>query len=549
MSALCAVRRRAADERGYVLVAALVLMVIVLAAALAVLAGTLSQQQLTTRDTQVRSAQQAAEAGLQATLYEQSETNLGANYNDNGGVLGLSNFLDCDVPQLNASGQITGTASLNAGIGGVCPQAETSSGSATTLWQPVGNHTYYEAESAPNEDQFLHGSSSASSEDLEFPELVAIGCTAATITDCENDDSAPTAQYWREELILQPVSPLQAIEGMGSVTINGLSALGLGATTLDGDVQTLGKLTTPTVLLGVNTALASSGLSPTLTASSFGGTIISNAQEVSATPCEPGVPSTNCIIEREPVTLTSSTCTPCSSLPTSDYNASAHTFAMSSGTVNLTAGQYVFCNFDATGGTLNIQTGPVQIFVASPTSALCSGNGYTKTSGVWNGGNFIATQGINNALTGTVNGVSNTIDPSELQIYVLGDSGGYDNATTVSIGDTYTCTAKNVLNVCISATAPAQAMVVYAPTSSVTVNTGTCVVTVLGSCTLGVAGAIDGAIVGDNVSITASSITQDLDIGNYPLYTGVSAFKPVEYAQCDDSVTKLTGTASDVDGC
>jgi Tfp pilus assembly protein PilX len=545
------VRRRIADERGYVLVVVMALMVVAIAGAFALLASTLSAQQMTTRDTRVRSAQQAADAGLQATLYEQSETNLGSTYNDNGGVLGLSNFLDCDVPQVSVSGQITGIVSLNAGTGGVCPQGETGSGTATSNWEALGNHTYYEAESVPNETQFEHGSSGgSSSEDLEFPEFVAIGCSAATITDCQNNDSSPTAQYWREEVILQPVSPLQAIEGMGSVTINGLSALGINAlVTVNGDVQTLGKLTTPLTVLGVNTALASSGLVPTFAASSFGGTVVSTAQTVTSTPCEAGDPTTNCIIQRQPVTLTNSTCTPCSTALGSDYNSTTHTFAMTSGTVNLTAGQYVLCNFNATGGTLNVQSGPVQIFIASPTSSLCSGNGYTEVSGSWNGGNFTAADGIDNTLTGTVNGIANLIDPSELQIYDLGDGGGYDNATSVSIGDTATCALK-VLGVCTLANTPiAQEMVVYAPTSKVTMNTGACLVGVLGSCTVGAAGAFAGSIVGDTTSITASAITQDLDIGNFPLYTGVNAFRPVEYVQCDASVTKLTGTSSDLNGC
>jgi len=549
MSSPADMRGRIADDRGYVLVVVMALMVVAIAGASALLASTLSSQQLTTRDARVRGAQQAADAGLQATLYEQSETNLGSTYNDNGGVLGLSNFLDCDVPQVSASGQVLGIVSLNAGTGDVCPQGETGSGTATTNWRSLGNHAYYQAEAVPNETQFLHGASGGSSEDLEFPEFVAIGCSAATITECEDDDSPPAAQYWREELILQPMSPLQAIDGMGNVTISGVSALGLSEATVNGDVQALGKLTTPTVLLGLNTDLTSSGLLPTLAASSFGGTIVSTAQEVAATPCRAGNPTTTCIVERQPVTLTNSACTPCSSLPSTDYNSTTHAFTMTSGTVNLTAGQYVFCNFDATGGTINVQSGPAQIFIAGPTSTLCSGDGYTKVSGLWTGGNFIAANGIDNLLTGRVNGISNTIDPSELQIYDVGDGGGYDNATSVSIGDTYTCTQKNLVNVCIAAAAPSEAMVVYAPTSTVTVNTGNCVVGVLGSCILGVAGAFDGSVVGDNVSMTASVITQDLDIGNYPLYTGVNAFRPAEYVQCNTSVTALTGTSSDLNDC
>jgi hypothetical protein len=542
------------DEGGFVLVIVMALIVVAVAGALALLATTLSARQLTSRDTRVRSAQQAADAGLQSTLYEQSETNLGATYNDNGGVLGLSNFLDCDVPQVSASGQVLGIVSLNAGTGGVCPEAESTSNTPTTEWEPLGNHTYVEAEVVPNEKQFLHGSSGGtSSEDLMFPEFVAIGCTAQTVTDCENNDPSPTAQYWRQELILQPISPLQAIEGMGNVSITGLSAFGLNAeVTLDGDVQTLGKLTTPALMLGVNTALASSGLTPTLAASSFGGTVVSTAQEVTATACQAGNPSANCIIERQPVQLATSTCTQCSSLG-ADYNSTSHTFTMTSAadSVAFNRGQYVFCNFNATNGTLTVNSGPVQIFIASPNSTLCSANGYTKdpVSGTWNGGNFNAANGINNTLTGTVNGVLNALDPSELQIYDLGDGGGYDNATTVSIGDSTTCALKLLGTCTVANPPPTQSMVVYAPTSKTTINTGACLVGSVGSCTLGAAGAFAGSVIGDNTSITASVITQDLDIGNYPLYSGVNAFRPAEYVQCDGSVTQLTGTSSDISGC
>ena len=47
-------------------------------------------------------------------------------------------------------------------------------------------------------------------------------------------------------------------------------------------------------------------------------------------------------------------------------------------------------------------------------------------------------------------------------------------------------------------------------------------------------------------SITASAISQDLDLGNYPLYAGVERVPARrEYvAASDTSVTKLTGTSS-----
>jgi hypothetical protein len=94
----------------------------------------------------------------------------------------------------------------------------------------------------------------------------------------------------------------------------------------------------------------------------------------------------------------------------------------------------------------------------------------------------------------------------------------------------------------------AQEMVVYAPTSSVTVNTSVCLnLPILGHTCAG--GLFEGSVIGDDTTLTAGTITQDLDIGNYPLYTGVNAFRPAEYVQCDSSVTNLTGTSSDLGGC
>ncbi len=108
-----------------------------------------------------------------------------------------------------------------------------------------------------------------------------------------------------------------------------------------------------------------------------------------------------------------------------------------------------------------------------------------------------------------------------------------------------------MLDICTQMSTPVtQSMVVYAPTSSVTVNTGVCLVKPGSPCTLGAAGVFSGALIGDNVSVTASTITQDLDLGNYPLYDGVSVFRPVQFIQCDATLTSLTANATtDTSGC
>jgi hypothetical protein len=62
-------------------------------------------------------------------------------------------------------------------------------------------------------------------------------------------------------------------------------------------------------------------------------------------------------------------------------------------------------------------------------------------------------------------------------------------------------------------------------------------------------GTFAGNVVGDNVSISASVITQDLDIGNYPIETGANTYRPQQYIQCDTSVTALTNASADTNGC
>jgi len=544
------------DERGITLIIVMALLLVGTLMGAAGLAEALSSSGRSYRDTRVRRAQQAADAGVQTQLYQQDEASMGSGaYDFNGGPLSAGKLLDCTVPQLNAGLQVSGLVSVAANTAGVCPQAETSGGSATSYSMPLGDHAYAQSEFYTNQTQLLGGSS----EDELFPEIVSIGW------DDNGQSAGANDVYAREKVILQPVGPLQAVEGMGDVTLNGLSALGLSAAVVvQGDVQALGKLTTPAVVTAVN--LQSSSLAPTFAASSFGPTIVSTAQNVTSTPCMAGNPVTNCVIKRVPVSIAASkpdcpTTAACTALG-SAYSGNtagntADTFSMSSGTVTFAAGDYVFCNFNATGGTINASsTGPVRIFIDSPTSARCAGNGYTQNgSGVWSGGNFNAADGINALLTGTVNGVSNAVDPSGVQIYVAGD-GSYANDTTVSIGDTSSCTLK-VLGVCtVGSTPPTQSMVIYAPTSATTVNTGVCLVGLLGSCTLGVAGAFAGSVVGDSVNITASTITQDLDLGNFPLYAGVNALQPVQYVQCGANnssgspVTSLTGVlATDTSGC
>jgi Tfp pilus assembly protein PilX len=551
------------DERGFAIVYVLALVAIAMALGAAALADTLSSRQLTTHDQRGRRAQQAAQSGIQSQLYDEAEASVGAAYNFTGGVLGLSTLLDCAVPQFNANLQVAGISAY-ASSGGVCPQALTSSGSPVTssAWTPVGNHAYFDAEYLSNKKE-ISGSGVGAA--VYFPEILSIGCDATSAANCKTTSSKNV--YARELALFAPTGPLQAIEGTGNVTINGLSVLGLNtAVAVNGDISSGATLALPTVALALNTNFTLNSVPSTSVQATFAyktetGNLISTANNVQVSGfCSAASPATNCVIKRQPVSITTTTCANCStgitcaSCTGGGYSSSNDTFTLTGGTATFASGDYVFCNFNATGGTIKTNassTTPVRIFILPPNSAPCNGYTYTaaqETNGTV--GNFYASPGINNLLTGTINNVSNTVDPSGLQIYVAGD-GSYDNNTTVYVGDGDKCTSVSLLGVCLSAvpSITTEAMVIYAPTSSVNVNLGQCVVGLLGSCTLGTAGAFIGSVIGDNTQVTATAITQDLDLGNYPLYSGTTLLQPVEYVQCDISKTTLGGATSDTGGC
>jgi hypothetical protein len=355
-----------------------------------------------------------------------------------------------------------------------------------------------------------------------FPKIVSIG---------SDDTNIPTGTgkvYSRQEAILAPIAPLQAVEGMNNVTITGLTLLGIPVTgVLNGNVLARADLTTPAVFAGLNLSGAVPALVATLAygGNLSGGLTIANVQHVN--------PSQ--LIKRPAVTIAStkpdcSVAANCTALGAA-YTAASHTFSLSSGSVTFQSGDYVFCNFNATGGTVNVNpsaSAPVRIFIDSPTSTRCSAVGAPK-------GNFNDPAGFNNQLLG----VGGLVASSGMQVYVVGD-GAYDNNTTVQIGPTATSGL-------LSLSALTYGAIVYAPTSKVTVNVpALCVL----SCNLLSSGGIfEGAVIGNDTTVGALTITQDLDIGNYPLYAGVNALRPVQYVQCDTSVKTLSGTTADLNGC
>jgi hypothetical protein len=492
--------------------------------AVAAVTESLATSSLTGRDMRVRRAQQAAEAGIQTQLYQQGEANLGStSYNLNGGVLGLGTLLDCVVPQVNL-GLVTGLVNVQASSAGACPQAVNSGGTSTSYTAPLGNHAYEQSETFMNPTTLFSGA------EREFvPTVVSLGWDD---NGADNGLSTGTRYvYSREMATLAPIAPLQAIEGMNNVTISPLSL----ATVLNGDVSARHNITTPPLALaGLD---LSNGLLATLAYGNAlsGGIAIGNLQHV--TPSQiPLRPSVN-IAPSKPDCSVAANCTALGAAYSNNTAGNtADTFSISSGNVTFQPGDYVFCNFSATGSsTISVNPSPstpVRIYIDSPTSNRCKNNGYTETAGVWSGGNFNDTVGFSNGLLGT----QGVLAASGMQVYDVGDGTvPYDGATTVQIGPSTTGL--------LSLSAVTYGAVVYAPTSTVTVNVpALCVLVCLG-------GVFDGSIVGYNANVAALTITQDLNIGNYPIYGGVNAFRPQQYVECS-SVTSLTGTeATDTSGC
>ena len=507
-------------EDGYVIVVVVVMLMIALTLGAVGLAESLASRSTSSRDARERRAQQATDAGIQRILYEQSESNID-NWNLNGGVAGLANVLDCVVPKLNVSLQITGLAAVKVGAGGACPGQ--SPPGPSSYPDPLGNHAFESSEFIPGATNLLNGTTigtqNGSSQRELYPKILSVGW----------DDNGTNKIYARQLAVLAPISPLQAVEGNASVTLGGLSLLGIGLNTLNGDVTSRGDLKVPSVELGLNTTL-SNGLLGTLAygGNVSGGLSVANLKHVSAS---------SIVLRPAPIiNLTKPACSVpanCTALG-SAYNSTYDTFSMSSGSVTFSPGDYVFCSFNVTGGTVTVQpsstTGPVRILIRGPNSADCA---LDKAHGDAQLGNFNDPAGYTN---GTLN-TGGVVDPSGMQVYVEGD-GGYDDATVVQIGP---ASAGGLLSL---GTPLTYGGVIYAPTSKVTVNVpAACVVVCTG-------GVFAGSVIGNDTSVTALTITQDLDLGNYPLYDGIQVFRPIQFVQCNASVTSLSGNAAtDTAGC
>jgi hypothetical protein len=604
--------RLSSEESGQALVLAIAIVILGLLLGLGAVAYGLNAGQASNHDEHARGSQQAADSGVQASVFQEAGT-AAVGYNVTSGSLG--NLLVCTVPEINATtGLQVGTTTVSvAAANGACPSAVTTSGATIqNPWFPLSNENYYESVFFPNVqtpsiNSGLPTGYSPGGLSVEFPEIVSIGCNTTATTgaaDCQGNASG-AAKYSRDLAILDPTGPLQAIEAGNNAYLQGglslvnsvpvvqslLSSLGLSgllsglscnllhlgcstypAMILDGNVAAGNDVQLPNILLGVNTDASITSLlgslsnlnlgalgalvgtvdygnqqaatvspGPTVTQSgsySASGTTlaeIANQVHTSSGLCTAGNPSNTCTLARPTFTIGSSQALTTSSqltLPTGATLPSSGTstgdLSMSTGTLTLAAGTYFFCNVNVTGGTVvGPSTGAAQIYVLQPGASQCSGDTGSQ-------GNFTVTPGINapTGLSATVNGVTSTVNPSTVQIYVAGNPND-----ALAVG---TATAPSTSVSIGSGSAVTQAMVIYAPRSNVSVSTGA---------------AFVGSAVGWNVTLNAVMVLQDLNLGNYPLSSVVNGVKIEQNVECSNAVTQLaaptstTAEATDTAGC
>jgi hypothetical protein len=535
---LVRVRRWAADRRaalasegGFIIVIVMMLIVIGLLVGAAALSEALDARTNANHSERSARALQAADAGVETELYRAGQLNFGSLQLTSGLSLSsiLSQLLTCPVPQVNASGQVTGIqfAAITA-IGNPCPNNSASGISSPGPDQePVGHHSYFQV-------QFIPGTTNIGDFVTLNPKIVASG------VDDNASASDPTRYVSRRvEAILNPITPWRTLEAGHNLTFDvppALSVLGLklaGTTTFSGTAAAGNNLTIDSqdsvvsAFTAANISLSGGVTEPSALdyCNALSESVTLNITLGSITK-----PTSNCsnLVNRPAIQISSSKqdCVPVTGAETcsgdsgfgSSYiggNQDEIYNTNSSTTLTFAPGDYVFCSFQ-TNGPVSLDptsTQAVRIFIDSPSSNRCKNfvnhTGTLPANFKAAPGNFVATQGAGgNPLAGTLAATH----PSQAQIYVTGN--GTNDGTTAYV------TGSSLLS--------GQAMFLYAPTSNVTVTAGqTCV---LGVCVN--AGTIAGAIIGWDVDVSATAVTQDLGLLNYPLSGTLGPFRVKQYIEC-----------------
>jgi hypothetical protein len=503
-------------------VVVMLLLVIGIAIGGAALTETLASRSQASRDVRVKRALQAADAGLATELYRANQLNL-STLNLSGGPINwsqvLHDLLVCPVPVV-VSGQIGPLAFVqaSASTGNPCPS---NSGSGVTnpgpTHEPVGNHSYFDA-------RFVPAASAVGDFRQLAPKIVALGVD-------DNGNAADSNRYVvrRVEAVLAPIDPFHALEANHDLTVNVPTATTFNGTARAGHNLTLvgtGLLGLGT-LTGLNLTLSGGLLAPT--ALDYGCTFTPNSVIRVTLGNFTQVPSGgNCsspFFSRPTISISPSKANCSSSCPASGYSGGNQDeiYITNGSSVTFAPGDYVLCSFQ-TNGPVNVNptaTAPVRIFIDSPSSNRCKDfKNHTSPPAGFKAapGNFIATQGIGNLLAAT--------HPSQAQVYVVGN--GTNDGTTVTSTE--------------SGLSLGQAFFLYAPTSSVNLSS---------AALLGLGGTLAGAYVGYDLTVSATVITQDLGLLNYPLSASLGVFHVQQYIDCSTmSVSQFDSASNDpTSGC
>lgn len=573
---------RVRSEDGQALILALAIIVIGLVLGLGAVAYALSSGAATNHDARSRAAQQAADAGVQASLFAQAgESAIG--YDLSSGSLG--NLLTCVVPvfDLSTGAAINTTAvSANAGNGG-CPAGESVGGTPiANPWTALSNGSFDESAFFPNTQTPVN----ASALGIEFPEVVALGCdtpVSAGAADCATDSSGQ-ARYARDLAILDPVGPLQPIEAANNVYLNGALGLNAGvsavqsllgalnlntlvcgllpplcetyqALILGGNISAGNDVEVPQLLLATNTDTDIASLLTNVATLNLGalgglrGTVLyGTAQGTNVTP-GPGANSghgyrakgTPVAEEANQIHASGGSCV--AGEPEANCVLARPSFTVNPGQPLSTASEIGGSGFTLANGDLSMSSGTISLAAGSYFFCNVDVSGGTVTGPSTGAaqiyvlqpgapqcaaaegpqGNVIVTPGISSptSLQATVNAATETVNPSSVQIYVAGNP-----SDKLSVGVAKAPSTQVSIG---NPAAGIQAMVLYAPRSNVAVTTSA---------------AFIGSAVGWNVTMDAEMVLQDLNLGNYPLSPVVNGITVHQFIECSASVTELAPASS-----
>jgi hypothetical protein len=506
-------RKAAAGQDGYVMIVVMLLLLIGLAIGAAALAEALASRSHANLDARQRRALQAADAGVQAVLYRENQLDLGSlDLTGGSGVLGT--IADCLVPNLSTGLPANNLIALSVATGGACPIGQKNGAnvlSSTTV--PIGNHDSYNAEFIPS----AKVSNSTSGVQFIGGKIISIG-----VDDNGNTHDPQQKVYERVQASLAPVDPFRSIEANHDLTFDVTAITAFNGTARAGhklffNAGLLGVFTGTNILGPSNNIIGPTsidvgcqGNAGTNNAYTLTGLIFVPAVLGGINVANPQTCSSPYWFTRQPISILSSkpdcpSGVTCTSLP--GYTASTDSIKITTGAqLTLAPGDYVFCGFQTNGAvnvTATASSAPVRIFIDNPNSnPRCSGAT----------GNFSASQGIG----GLVGGITGTLTPSQVQVYVVGN-GTNDGTSVTSTGSV------------------ANSFFLYAPTSNVKVTSTV---------------SFAGTVIGYDVEMSTILYTQDLGLNNYPVSSSLGTFHVSQYTQCQNTVSALTGTpASDASGC